>query len=229
VVAVVAVVAVVLAVVVGLPLLRPDDEPAAPRPPATTSGPGTTASPAEPGASTPTTPPPSDAGSTSAPPTTAADESDDDTGKADSSVRGGGVVVPDDAPDAVRPAATTAQEAATALAAGDWDTARSLISGLSPSDTQLERSWGRLDGVTLVVTDWTEGDAVVLRLGQVAHERTTDGAPRTNLYCVTWTVAGGEVVAMSDQQDVGAQPWRADEWVDPAEAVDTLRSECRSL
>jgi serine/threonine-protein kinase PknK len=133
-----------------------------------------------------------------------------------------------DAPGRVRNAAATAQDAANALAAGDWDQARRHIPSLAgASDAELAQAWGMLDRSTLVVVDWDErGPATVLRLGQVAEEQ-VGGADRTSLYCVTWTVRGDAVADMADQQVVAA-PWQAGSG-DPAAAAAVLADGCRSL
>ena len=159
---------------------------------------------------------------TAAPPTTAANAPVPRTGE---------LIAPADLPPAASGAATTAQAAATALAVGDWDKARALVPSLGGSDNQeLAKAWAGLNYATLVVTDWKAGKkgAFSLRLGEVAHESSGD-AKRTNLYCVTWTVTGGRIVAMSDQQLIDPQPWKAGEWVDPAVAAEVLRSTCRKL
>lgn len=198
---------------------------AAPTAPETTTTTVAPAPPPSPSTAPPTTPPPTR-------PTTAPAE----TGPA-------AAVVPDDAPGSVRRAAATAQEGANALAAGDWDAARRLMPSLGDaSDASLAQAWGALDRSTLVLTDWSDGrgrndddgdDApersagvTVLRLGQVAVERTADGT-RTSLYCVTWSVQGSKVVSVADQQVVAA-PWQPGV-ADPRAAAAALDESCRDL
>jgi hypothetical protein len=128
----------------------------------------------------------------------------------------------------VQQAAGVAQAAGTALAAGDWGQARALVANLPGDDRGLQQAWGGLDAVTMVAVDArdTGGGGQILRLGEIAHE-TVNGQPRTSLYCVTWTVAGGRVTSMADMQVIG-QPWRTG-WVDPSEAVPVITSSCRRL
>lgn len=163
----------------------------------------------------PTTP--ATAASTPAPPTTAVPAPGPAT-----------AIVSADVPGRVRDATATAQEAANALAAGDWSTARRRIPSLAgASDTALAEAWGALDRSTLVLVDWeTDGPETTLRLGQVAGERAGDGA-RTSLYCVTWTVRGKEVTAMASQQVVAA-PWQPGT-ADPAEGAAVLTERCTGL
>ncbi len=188
---------------------------APPAPTVTAAPPTTTAAPttakAAPTAA-PTTAPPTKA---PAPPTT--------TGS-------GAAILPPGASAEVVEAAGIAQRAGDALADGDWAAVRTLIPSLaSSSDATLDAGWGRLDGVTMVVTDSKERRGqVTLRVGEVAHERNTDDSRRTNLYCATWTIDGGRVVGMAAQQGIEPTPWR-DGWADPADAVDLLRKQCRKL
>jgi hypothetical protein len=137
-------------------------------------------------------------------------------------------IVPADAPPAVRDAATVAQRGANALAAGDWDAARRSIAALGgASDASLASAWAGLEQSTLVVIDWKErGPATELRLGQVAVEQ-VDGATRTSLYCVTWTVRDGSVATMAGQQVVAA-PWQAGTG-DAAAAAPVLDDACQPL
>ena len=230
-----AVVVVVIGLIAGLLIANRSGDDLAADPSATTTTPAvpeTTAAvpPPTPAPAPSTTPPTTRA---TAAPTTAAPAS---------------AVVPEDAPGSVRRAATTAQEGANALAAGDWSAARRLIPSLGDaSDASLSEAWGALDRSTLVVTDWSEGrrgdddsgegddgdgpdgpagGVTVLRLGQVAQERTPDGT-RTSLYCVTWSVQGSKVVSMADQQVVAA-PWQPGGADLPA-ATAELTDSCRDL
>jgi len=137
-------------------------------------------------------------------------------------------IVPADAPPRVRDAAAVAQRGANALAAGDWDGARRSISALDgASDGSLAAAWAGLEQSTLVVIDWKErGPSTELRLGQVAVEQ-VDGATRTSLYCVTWTVRDGSVITMAGQQVVAA-PWQAGAG-DAAAAAPVLTDACQPL
>jgi hypothetical protein len=138
------------------------------------------------------------------------------------------VIIHPDAPKGVQDAATSAQEAANALAAGNWAEARRLIPSLAgSSDAALAEAWAGLDQSTLVVIDWRDrGPTTELRLGQVAHEQVA-GSDRTSLYCVTWTVRGDTVVSMADQQVVAA-PWQAGA-TDPQAAAPVLADQCDDL
>jgi hypothetical protein len=130
---------------------------------------------------------------------------------------------------AVQSAAEVAQRAGTALATANWNEARALVSGLSGSDADMAAGWGGLEAVTMVVVDSQEGPGgVTLRLGEIAHER-VNGQIRTSLYCASWTVAGGRVVNMGPNLQIIGQPWRAGEWVDPAEAVPVVQANCYRL
>ena len=193
-----------------------DDLATAPTTSAPTTSAPTTAVPATTTAPAPSSTPPPSPPSTTAP-----------------SPRGTGAgpataIVAEDAPNRVRQAATTAQDAANALAAGDWAAARRHIPSLAgSSDAALIEAWGALDRSTLVVIDWdTDGPETALRLGQVADEQMGDSA-RTSLYCVTWTVRGDEVTDMAAQQVVAA-PWQTGIG-DPSAAAAVLEEECDEL
>lgn len=232
--------AVVVIALIAWLLLRPgpgDTTITTPNPGETTTAPPTTAPPttaAPPTTTAPTTARPvatTSAPTTAAPttrpaPTTAAPASP----TTDAATAPGSAVVPGGASPEVRAAADVAQRAGDALANADWATVRSLIPSLAGSDDgTLDAGWGRLDGVTMVVTDTKERRGqVALRVGEVAHERNTDDSKRTSLYCATWTVADGRVVGMADQQSITPSPWR-DGWADPADAVDQLRQQCRKI
>ena len=210
-----AVVVVVLGVVAGalVALTRSGDDPIATPPPSTTEpAPTTTAPPVE----------------TTAPPTTAAPTTTAAPPPPTAPVGPASVIVHPDAPKDVKDAATSAQGAANALAAGDWADARRRIPSLAgSSDAALAEAWAGLEQSTLVVTDWKErGPTTELRLGQVALEQVADG-DRTSLYCVTWTVRGDTVVSMAGQQVVAA-PWQPGA-ADPKAAASVLTDACRDL
>lgn len=234
---------VVIGLLAGLVIAnRSGDDVVATPAPSTTAAPTTAPETTTATAAAPTTPVPAPS---TVPPTTRAT-----SGPA--TAEPASAVVPDGAPGSVRRAATSAQEGANALAAGDWATARRLIPSLTDAtDASLTEAWGALDRSTLVVTDWSEGrrgddsdgdgdgdgdDAdepggasagvTVLRLGQVAQERTADGT-RTSLYCVTWSVQGSKVVSMTNQQVVAA-PWQSGVADLPA-ATAALNDSCRDL
>ena len=77
-----------------------------------------------------------------------------------------------------------------------------------------------------MLIDWDDTGSV-LRLGQVAHERTPGGVERTSLYCVTWTVQGGAVTSMTGQQVV-ATGWQHG-FADPSAGAAVLREQCTKL
>jgi serine/threonine-protein kinase PknK len=182
----------------------------APTAPATTGAPVAAPTTARPAPTTSTAPP-----TTAAPPTTGG---------------GRGPILDAGASPEVQQAAGVAQQAGSALADADWAEVRTLIPSLAGTgDGALDQGWGRLDEVTMVVTDAEQqGSRVALRVGEVAHERNGDDSRRTSLYCATWTVEGGRVTGMAAQQNIAPSPWRSG-WVDPAEAVDVLRKQCTPL
>lgn len=107
-------------------------------------------------------------------------------------------------PDQVDSAVVLAQRWATALAIGDWSTARAIEpEKLGAPDSELENGYGGLAASTIVLVTGTPTSATSasLRVGYVAHEDIGTG-PRTNVYCNTIEVdlAAGTIRAGSQRK-----------------------------
>lgn len=87
----------------------------------------------------------------------------------------------------VSEAVATAQRVATATADGDWATYRQLRPEPAYTDAELESGYEGLESATVVLASWsaTDGGAVDLALGLIAHESRPSG-PQTALHCVVW-------------------------------------------
>jgi hypothetical protein len=103
-------------------------------------------------------------------------------------------------PPLARQVRPVAQELASDLAAHDWVAARRHPLYATTTDETFEQSYGGLQRSTVIPVRAVRLDAstVEVRLGLVAWEDVGAG-PRTNVYCVTWTVDMTEsVVVTSD-------------------------------
>lgn len=107
-------------------------------------------------------------------------------------------------PPQVDSAVALAQRWATALANGDWPTARAIDPGKqSTTDSEMQDFYGGLASSTIVLVTGTPTSPTTtsLRIGYVAHEDIGTG-PRTNIYCNTIDVdlANGTIAAGSQRK-----------------------------
>lgn len=125
-------------------------------------------------------------------------------------------------PAAVR----TAQRLATALAAGDWPTARTMQPDRAgTTDALFARDYADLVASTVVPAGPVSigTSTQTLRLGLVAHQRDGDG-DHTTVYCVTWTVdpAAQTVVQQQNSSELTVLSGH----VDPESQRSTIEANC---
>jgi S1-C subfamily serine protease len=121
----------------------------------------------------------------------------------------------------VQPAVGLVQEWATALASGDWVTARLLDPALaSSSDATLASGYGGLKGATIV---YVAGPAQDLKVASVAYEDVAAGE-RTNVYC--FEIATFTTDTQTQTLNVLAQRTATQSpipgWVDPTTLTDVI-------
>lgn len=120
----------------------------------------------------------------------------------------------------------TAQSLATALANGDWDTARQLNPDLEGwSDERFEENYGDLERSTVIPisSSQTGNGHHDLRLGLVAHQ-IVDGGQRTTVYCATYRVnsEAGTVEPQGRATELFSEPV----WLDPPSLTDRIKRDC---
>jgi len=95
------------------------------------------------------------------------------------------------------------QSLAAALASHNWTLARSIFSGLSQSDDQLQSDYGGLDQSTVVVTgDGPDNpDGTVNLTGAYVAWETVNGNQQTSIYCISWDVNPGSRQVLSQSSD----------------------------
>jgi S1-C subfamily serine protease len=119
---------------------------------------------------------------------------------------------------AVATSVALVQQWASALATGDWATARQLDPALaSQSDASLAAGYGGLKQATI---EYVSGDPLNLDLASVAYEDVSTG-PRTNVYCYHVSVdASSSTLSVVSQ--TRATPTAVIGWVDPASVASTV-------
>ena len=119
------------------------------------------------------------------------------------------------------------QSLATALADHDWDQARSIFSGLSQSDEQLQSEYGGLNESTVVVTGEIDGgnDTVDLTGAYVAWE-TVKGNQQTSIYCITWAVDPGDHEVINQSSAGSNNEDYQSGWVDPQSLESAVTGVC---
>lgn len=125
-------------------------------------------------------------------------------------------------PAAVR----TAQRLATALADGDWQTARTLQPDRAgTSDASFASSYGDLVASTVVPAGPVSigTSTQTLRLGLVAHQN-RGGSDLTTVYCVVWTVDPAAQTVF--QQDGSFELTSLSGHVDPESQRSTIEANC---
>lgn len=126
-------------------------------------------------------------------------------------------------PAAVR----TAQRLATALAASDWQTARSMQPDRAgTSDASFASSYGDLVASTVVPADPVSigTSQQTLGLGLVAHQIDDNGSQVTTVYCVIWTVDPAAQTVF--QQDGSFDLPVVSGHVDPESQRSTIEATC---
>ncbi|MGE0881234.1 MAG: hypothetical protein AB7L13_12555 [Acidimicrobiia bacterium] len=123
----------------------------------------------------------------------------------------------------------TAQQLATALASGDWPTARRLEPArASWTDQQFTDGYGDLDASTVVPvsTNRMADGRYELKMVLVAF-RTIKGAPVTTVFCGDWLVDG--TLQRVTQQPTPSSLATRDGWVDPKVASQPYLSACAQV
>ncbi len=110
------------------------------------------------------------------------------------------------------------QQWATALATGDWATARSIEPSIaSQSDAQLSAGYGGLKQATIV---YVAGDPSFMTVASVAHEDVGSGQ-RTNVYCFNVAVdLTSNTMTVFSQTPATSQPLAG--WLDPSTLGPTI-------
>ncbi len=170
---------------------------------------------------------------TAAPDTTAAAAEDDDSDEASttetapSTTAGSepGVPILVDGATDENGSVDIIQRLATALADGDWDTARSIRPDLSSDDSQLESGYGALEKSTVIATS-VSPDGTDVRGAYLAWED-PNGAQQTSVYCDHWTVDPTDgVVTHEASTGLPSRPDAWSGWKSPGDVADQVGQIC---
>jgi hypothetical protein len=124
-------------------------------------------------------------------------------------------------------AMNVAQSLASALASHNWVQARSIFSGLTQSDDQLQSEYGGLDQSTVVVTSESHnGDGTVDLTGAYVAWETANGNQQTSVYCISWDVNPGSQQVVSQSADGPSLEDYQSGWADPQSMESVVTSQC---